>query len=190
MSESARSRLALRRQADYDGFGYAPLLDDDLNAIATVGNQVASDMTATALSATIAQNSLALAQALIGLTQGVGVDPLDVVRNIDLGSAAFASASQLSGVFVRTRGAAYQIVPQDNRLVLLATSGTLTWTLPLLADLFPGWFIWVKNRTGANLTINRSGTDVIDAAGTSIVLATGLSAVIAYRDTAGFERVI
>lgn len=43
MPEADRLRLSGRTQEDYDGYGYADLLADDLNAVAAVANDVAAD---------------------------------------------------------------------------------------------------------------------------------------------------
>ncbi len=118
-----------------------------------------------------------------------GMAPLRVPRVADLGDAAFWPADGLRGQFPEARGAAYQIGPADFGRALVAETGTLTWTLPLLSDLVAGWWVRVVNRSGNTLTIARAGTDVIGAAATSITVADGASAMIAYRDTTRFERI-
>jgi hypothetical protein len=207
MADADRTRLAGRVQADYDGFGYAALFVDDLNAVAAVGNDVADDaataataaattaasiLTQTALdvanagaSAAAAAVSLSTSQAITGAVQGIGTAPLMVPRNAELPPAPTA------GLFPIVRGASYQITPHDAApRVLIAASGTLTWTLPLLSQLDPGWSLRVWNRSGNTLTINRAGTDVIGAADTSVTVANGTGVTLAYGEAgARFERV-
>jgi hypothetical protein len=207
MADADRTRLAGRVQADYDGFGYAALFVDDLNAVAAVGNDVADDaataataaattaasiLTQTALdvanaeaAAAAAAISLSTSQAITGGVQGIGTAPLMAPRNAELPPAPTA------GLFPIERGTAYQITPHDAApRVLIAASGTLTWTLPLLADLDAGWSVRVWNRSGNTLTINRSGSDVIGAAGTSLTVADGAGATLAYGAAgARFERI-
>jgi hypothetical protein len=115
-----------------------------------------------------------------------GAGLLDVPRHAELGTAAYADAGTLRGLYVASVGAAYQIVPQDWGRMLLGTSGTLTWTLPLAADVPAGWYCWVKNRTGNNLTISRAGSDTVDGT-TSITVSTGTGRVIARSGATTFE---
>lgn len=140
-------------------------------------------------SASAAAASLAAAQAITGGAQGVGGDAMDVPRNAELGSAAGWDADGLRGRFPVAQGAAYQMVPQDWGRALIAETGTLTWTLPALVSLSPGWWVQIWNRSGATLTIQRSGADVIGAAATAVTIADGAGMMIAYRNATRFERI-
>lgn len=159
-------------------------------AAAASASTATTQATNAAGSATAAAGSLATAQAIVGGAQGIGVSAMDVPRNVELGSAAGWDADGLRGRFPVARGAAYQVLPQDWGRTLVAESGTLTWTMPLLAHLTPGWWIEVWNRSGNSLTLQRSASpDVIGSASTSLSVADGTGLRIAYRDSARFERI-
>lgn len=187
MSSAAAARLAARVSADYASGGHRTYFTPDLNDAATVAGEVANDASSAASSASTAAASLAAAQAIVGATQGVGTDGMDVPQNATLGSAARADANRLRGRFYLLCDSNYQILPQDFGKLLVTTSGTRTWTLPLGSDLPEGWTIYIKNRSGNNLTINRSGSDGINAAATSITIATGASATITLTSSSTFE---
>ena len=187
MRGSAASRLAARVATDYQLGGHRLHFIPDLNDVAEVAQLVSFQYTATVSAGDAAENSLAAILALAGGLQAIGPSPLGLVRAIDLGTAAFADANVLRGRPSAARGAAYQMLPQDFGLTLIAESGTLTWTLPLLSALPFGWYVAVWNRSGANLTINRAGSDVIGAAATSLTVATATGAVIGARDATRFE---
>lgn len=189
MSAAARARLAARTAGDYAAGGHRTVFVPDLNDVAAVGNEVSTNGTAAAGSAAAAAASLAAALAITGGQQGVGADPLDVSRNVDVADSAYVPADVLRGRWPAARGAAYQILPSDYGRTLIAETGTLTWTLPLLSDLPDGWWISVWNRSGATLTIARSGSDVIGAAGTSVTAADGSGLALARRDGTRFERI-
>lgn len=187
---TASAQLAARTSTDYLNGGHRTYFTSDLNAVATCASEIAANATTAGAAATAAAASLASALAITGGTQGVGLAALDVPRNADLGSAAYWSADGLRGAWPVAQGAAYQITPADYGRTLIAESGTLTWTLPLLSDLDPGWWVRIWNRSGNNLTLNRSGSsDVIGSASTSLTIATASGITIAYRSTARFERI-
>lgn len=174
--------------ADFVGYAYATTWERYLTALANLQTTIsAAEISAVAANAA-AQSALATALSITGGAQGVGADPLDVPRVAELGSAAFFSAGALRGRWPVAPGAAYQIVPEDYGKLLIADTGTLTWTLPLLSDLPPGWWVAGWNRSGANLTINRTSPDVIGNAGTSLTIADGSGFAIARRDATRFER--
>lgn len=183
----AITQLAGRVAADYANGGHRSVFIPDLNAVATVANDVATDAASAESAAVQAAASLAAALELTGGAVEVGTDQLGVPRNAELGDAAFADAMQIAGQFVDTRDATYQILPQDFSKVLRATSGTRTWTLPLAANVPDGWWIVCKNRSGNNLTVSRAGSDTIDAAATSLTIATGASAIIVKASATTWE---
>ncbi len=188
MSDSAAARLAARVPGDYPSGGHRTYFIPDLNDVALLAQTISFQYTGMIGAAEAAENALAAALAITGGGQGIGAGPLDVVRNIDLGSAAFYSAEVLRGIYPVARGAAYQILETDQGLLLVAESGTLTWTLPRLSTVKFGWNVRVWNRSGANLTISRAGTDVIGAASTSVTVATGTGANFAKRDNTRYEQ--
>lgn len=57
MSEADRLRLAARVQADYEGYGYAPLLAGDVKAVAGVASDVASDVALSTAAANLASSA-------------------------------------------------------------------------------------------------------------------------------------
>ena len=116
----------------------------------------------------------ALAQALAVPAYGVGLDALKLPRAGDLGNAAFRDWEAQHGIVTNTQNAAYQITLHDFGKLLLTTSGTNTFTLPAATDLPDGWWCQYHNISGANLTLQRSGSDTINGvAATSSVVATG-----------------
>ncbi|HEV7455902.1 MAG TPA: hypothetical protein VGN96_03935 [Roseococcus sp.] len=132
------------------------------------------------------------ANAAIAAAQNIptpGTDPTETPRNADLGSAAFVAANALRGRWPVAAGAAYQITPDDWGRTLIAESGTLTWTLPLIAQLPDGWWVQVWNRSGNTLTINRAASAVIGASATSVTVADGAGLTLARRDDTRFERI-
>jgi len=189
MSAAARARLAARIAGDYASGGHRTVFVPDLNDVAAVGNDASANGTAAVAAAAAATAALSSALTITGGGQGIGGNPLDVLRNIDVGDAAFFPAAALRGWFTYARGAAYQILPSDYGVALIAETGTLTWTLPLLSNLPDGWWLSVWNRSGAVLTLNRSGADVIGSAGTSVTAANNTGLSLARHDGARFERV-
>lgn len=120
-----------------------------------------------------------VALALHNQTTGPGwIDGLRVPRTGELGSGAFASIERLTGQQVIDGNSDLQWLPQHHRCLIRATSGMRTHVLPASADLWIGWTAEVWNRSGNNLTLNRSGTDAINAAATSYVLATGAAVTV------------
>jgi hypothetical protein len=186
MSLADRTRLAGRTSTQYANGGHRALFTGDLNAAAGVHVDCADYAEQAESAADIAAASLALAQALVGLTQGIGLGGLDVPRNVELGTAAYADAALLRGIFVATQNAAYQILPQDWGRLLLTTSGTNTWTLPLAADVPDGWHVYLKNRSGNNLTIARTSSDTINGT-TSLTVSTGSGLTLVKSGAAAFE---
>lgn len=86
MAEADRLRLAARQESDYAGFGYAPLLDDDLRAIAAVATDVAGDSLAAINSAATAstQAGIAATQATAAATSRAQADA--AVASVTVGS--------------------------------------------------------------------------------------------------------
>ena len=117
----------------------------------------------------------------------LGANPFVVPSLVDFGTAAFVDADILTGVFASTQNASYQVVVHDRGRLILCTSGTQTWTLPAAASVPDGWFVRLKNRSGNTLTVNRSGSDTIDAAATSLSIADGARAMIVKTGASTWE---
>lgn len=165
--------LEERVDADFEGFNHLTYFRPSLHAIASVGRYVADLAGQASASAAAAAANYANQLALGAGAYGIGNLPLHLPRAGALGSAAFLNVNQLRGIFPGTQNAAYQIVPHDFGKLLLTTTGTNTWTLPLAADLDEGWFALYRNRSGNNLTIQRSGADGINNAASSVTISTG-----------------
>lgn len=187
MSAESRARLAARVNADYANGGHRAVFTPDLNAVADVGNETAANTVSAIAAAAQAAASLAAALEITGGAVSIGGGSLALPRNTELGSAAFVDAESLLAMPVETHDATFQVLPQDWGKLHRATSGTRTWTLPLAADVPIGWWFVAKNRSGNNLTVNRSGSDTIDAAATSLTIATGTSRRIVKATATTFE---
>lgn len=187
--DDAIAQLAARTLVQYlADSGYITIFPSDLNAVAVIGSDVSAKATSTAASAALVAASVATAQAIVGLTQKVGTEVLALPRNVELGGSAYIDFDQMKGINPNTQNAAYQMLMQDFGKLLLNTSGTNTWTLPLALDLPEGWWALYRNRSGNNLTIVRSGADTFNAAATTIAIATGnLTGFIIRTSTTTFE---
>lgn len=187
MSDSI-SRLSARVLADYLDNKHLINLMGDLNAIAAVANLTASSATQAAASASAAAGSLATQVALGLPANGVGNEPLDLPRMSMLNGEAFRQWDMAAGLQVNTQDATYQITEHDSGKLLLCTSGTRTWTLPAASDVWVGWQARLRNRSGNNLTLDRTGSDTINGAGSSLTIATGSAILtIVCTGAAAFE---
>ena len=164
--------LAARVDADFSALQHLTYFRPSLLAVGAVGREVAADATAAAASAAAASASYALSLGFSLAAYGIGTQPLHLPRAGSLGALAFMEQEALR-VLPNTQNATYQITPHDFGRLLLTTSGTNTWTLPLAADLPEGWWCLYRNRSGNNLTINRSGADTFNAAATTVAISTG-----------------
>jgi len=170
MSESI-SRLAGRVLADYLDNKHLLNLMGDLNAIAAVANYAAAQATQAAAAAAGAAGSYALMEDLGAAAYSIGTASLSLPRAGDLGSAAFREWQYAHGVITSLQNAAYQVTLHDYGKLLLTTSGTNTFTLPLGTDLPQAWWCLYMNLSGNTLTFARSGSDTINAAATSAAIA-------------------
>jgi hypothetical protein len=189
MSADARARLGARTYNDYANGGHRTVFVPDLNDVANVVTEAVNADTDAIKQAGLAAASLASMVALgPGGTQGIGVpDPDRVPLGAFLGSAAFADLDAILGIQAVLQNAAYQMVSQDRGSLLVCSSGTQTWTLPLSSDVPWNWFVRYKNRSGNNLTIARTGADTIDGAAANLTVVTATSGYIV-RIGAGFEH--
>lgn len=105
-------------------------------------------------------------------TDGPGTNTTEVPRGFELGGAAFLEPIALSGLFSSSKTSNYQINTSDFRKLLLAVSGTLTFTLPLSANVPDGWWCRYRNRSGNTLSISRSGSDTINSGVTVVSVTT------------------
>ncbi len=180
MSDSI-TRLAGRVKEHYYNNGHLLYLDGDLHAIASLANYVANQSVQALASANAAGAYLALMQAFGVLAYAIGPTSMALPRVSDLGSAAFGDAQYSTGIVVSQQNAAYQMTVHDYGKLLLDTSGTNTYTLPLATDLPDGWWCMGQNFSGANLTWARSGSDTINNAATSVTTASGEAIVTVVR---------
>jgi hypothetical protein len=97
---------------------------------------------------------------------------LEVARGSDLGTAAYLEAEAFKAIYSVSLSGAYQILPDDWGKLLHSASGTNTFTLPLGTDLEDGWNCFISNLSGADVTLSRSGSDLING-GSSIAIASG-----------------
>lgn len=164
---------------------FLPLIRDVVAQAAIIQ----ADATTANSAAAIAVSALQLIQDISGGAISVGSGSLELVRSIDLGTMAFMNEEAVNGFFFNTQNTTYQILLQDKNKILLTTSGTNTWTLPLCSDVPMGFKFGVKNRSGNNLTINRSGSDTINAAATSLTQATGTTTWIGKSSATTWESI-
>jgi hypothetical protein len=185
---AASDRLAGRLLAHYLNSGHiiGNTLVDDLNAIAAVANEVAAGGESAAATQAAIDATYALAQALLVPAYGVGIDPAHLVRALNLGGLAFQDPYAALGLHTITQNAAYQILPQDFGKLVLTTTGTNTWTLPVAAALPAGWYCRLRNRSGNNLTMAVAASDAINAGagGASLTVATASAMLTCVRTSA------
>lgn len=187
MSESI-SRLAGRVLADYLDNKHLINLMGDLNAMATVANLAAASATQASAAQTAAAGSLSTQVALGLPANGVGNEPMDLPRMSMLNGEAFRQWDMAAALITNTQDATYQITEHDGGKLLLCTSGTRTWTLPAATDVWIGWQARLRNRSGNNLTLARTGSDTINGAASSLTIATGSAILtIVCTGAAAFE---
>ena len=190
MSDSASSiaRLQIRVLADYLNSNHLTNLIPDLNAIAVVANAVSAWAEQAQASANAASASYALQVALGLAANGVNNSPMGLPRMVQLNSEGFRLWDMAVSHVVNTQDATYQITEHDATKLLLCTSGTRTWTLPAATDVWVGWQCRLRNRSGNNLTLNRTGSDTINGAASGITIATGSAILtVVCTGSAAFE---
>ncbi len=87
MADADRLRLAARVQADYNGFAYAPILADDMRAVAGVGTDVAVALDASSLNVALAdadrlQAGVDRAAAAASATLAAAIVPASADRTV------------------------------------------------------------------------------------------------------------
>jgi hypothetical protein len=161
------------------------------NAVGKTGQDVAGLATQAQAAADAASGSLATQLALGTPANGVGNEPMDLPRMMVLNSGGFQTWDMAMSLHPNTQNATYQITPHDAGKLLLCTSGTRTWTLPVATDVWIGWTCRLRNRSGATLTLNTgAATDAINGgtAGVGITVATGSAILTAVcTGSASFE---
>jgi len=190
MSAEDWTYLAARSDADFPNGLFRTYFRPSLNAIGRTAQDVAFLTVQVQAYLDSISAIYALAQALAVPAYGVGLDAMKLPRAGDLGNAAFRDWEAQHGIVTNTQNAAYQITLHDFGKLLLTTSGTNTFTLPLATDLPDAWWCLYHNISGANLTIQRSGTDTINGvAATSIVVATGSAIGRIIRRSSGIFQI-
>lgn len=158
--------------SDFTGWSYAKTWERYLTAFAASVAQVASDEESVTAAKGVVEASLAMALSITGGAQGVGTDPLDVPRITELGDAAFASVDWLMSAVMQQVTAGFSLVPIDRNKVFVATTSSITITLPAIADVPPGWWVTIKNRSGGNITVDRAGVN-LNGAASNLTVANG-----------------
>jgi hypothetical protein len=183
MSATDVAYLAGLTDASFSPIGYRTNFRPALNAVAGAANDVASDVTSVAATKAAIDAVYALFAALDAGAYGVGIDPVHLVRALNLGGLAFQDPYTALGTPTNTQNAAYQVLLQDFSKLLLTTTGTNTWTMPTAAALPFGWKCYLRNRSGNNLTMAVAASDTINAggAGISLTVATGSAILTAVR---------
>lgn len=130
--------------------------------------------------------------AWLDATSGVGAEPLDVVRHMDIGRAAYMSRRDIVGHQVSTVGAATTLTPADyGRLVIVTATATIT--LPSAAECdeagYDDWWVELKARAAVTITLQRAGADTIDGAA-SITIAAGTGGKVRRTGATSFEAMI
>lgn len=177
MSAADWAYLAARTAADFANDGHRTYFVPSLTAVAATAIDVSAFATAAQAAAAAAAASYALQVALGLPANGVGNEPMDLPRMSMFNGEAFRQWDMAAALVVNTQDATYQITEHDGGKLLLCTSGTRTWTLPAATDVWIGWQARIRNRSGNNLTLARTGSDTINGAASSLTIATG-SAVL------------
>jgi hypothetical protein len=172
MSAADWAFLAARTAGDFANDGHRTYFVPSLTAVAATAIDVSAFATAAAASAAAASGSLATQVALGTAANGVGNEPMDLPRMSMFNGEAFRQWDMAGALIPSTQNAAYQITEHDTGKLLLTTSGTNTWTLPLAADVWVGWTTRIRNRSGNNLTLARTASDTINGAGSNLTVAT------------------
>ena len=116
----------------------------------------------------------------------VGTQPLELPRNTELGSGAFAPYEPVS-LYPITPAAAHILTPDDSGKIVWSAAHDITLPDSTTPGMGPGWRVWVKNTDGASsLTIDCGGAgDTIDGSA-SLSLAAGESVLIVMIATGQF----
>jgi hypothetical protein len=88
-------------------------------------------------------------------------------------SAAVWREMASPGIFAELKTANHDILVTDFQKLFIASSGTLTFTLPTANTLPNGWWCQYRNRSGNTLSIVRSGSDTINSGATVVSVTTG-----------------
>jgi len=180
--------LAARTAGDFANDGHRTYFVPSLTAIAATAIDVSAFATAAQAAAAAAAGSLATQLALGTPANGVNNTPMGIPRTVMFNGEAFRAWDMAAGLIVNTQNATYQITEHDGGKLLLTTSGTNTWTLPAATDVWIGWQARLRNRSGNNLTLARTGSDTINGAGSNLTVATGSAILtVVCTSTTGFE---
>lgn len=194
-AESARDEAQTAETGAVNAWNSAFNLYGDLQAIDNALNQslalygglseVQDAVTQAEGFADAASASLQAAQEITGGAYGIGTQPMELPRNTELGSGAFAPYEAHS---------LYPILPTGSRTLTPDDNGKIVWsvghnvTLPdsTAPGMQPGWRVWIKNTDGvSSLTIDCAASDTLDG-GTSITLSAGESRLLVLIATGQF----
>ena len=169
----------------------------DLPAAASLaeGDSFPLDTGSATLKATLAQLRAALGTADLAAVLAPlfadGAIPEAAVNLRPFGTAAYLDAGQIPpSVVVESLDADRTLTGVDAGKLLVCTAAA-TVTLPGSADdgVDAGWVVWIKNRSGAAVTVQCAGGDQIDGAAASLSLADGTARMVALAGPNAFESV-
>lgn len=171
MSAEAALRLSARIPSQYLDGKHVIYWVGDMNDMAAVALWTSTLASQAQAFLTGASAMYALQVALGVPANGIGNEPMDLPR-MSMFSGGAALPWDMPAMVVNVQDATYQITEHDFGKLIITTSGTRTWTLPLGTDVWVGWRTYIRNRSGNNLTLARSGSDTINGAGSNLTVAT------------------
>lgn len=135
-----------------------------------------------ALSWTSGELALTLTAADTFTLRNVGASGANDILNRSAGDARYQSIADHAFEGIIDGDSNLSILSSHAYGLIRATSGTRTYTLPEIGtnSLPVGWWVRIKNRSGSAVTVNRGGSDTINAGGTSFSVTnnTSLFAVV------------
>lgn len=117
---------------------------------------------------------------------GIGTQPLELPRNTELATGAFAPHEPMS-LYPISPGSARTLTPDDSGKLILSGGHDITLPDSAAPGMQPGWRVWIKNTDGvSSITIDCGGAgDTIDG-NASLSLAAGESVLIVMIATGQF----
>lgn len=198
---TARSNLGLGSAAvedasTFDAAGSAAAVAGDLlsheqdtnNPHQVTAEQVGADPVGSAAAAENNANSYtdnAISALGSAAHEHVGTQPLELPRNTELASGAFAPYEPMS-LWPIVPEAAHTLTPDDSGKIVWSAAHDITLPDSTTPGMAPGWRVWIKNTdTAASLTIDCGASDTLDG-GATLTLPAGESRLIALIATGQF----
>ncbi len=185
-------QLSIRTQDDYLNGGHVGYFVPDMVRMANTANYAALMAGEAEDHAASAASSYALQVALGTSAYGVGTDPMDLPRLQQFGGSAFRDWEADTSIQPNTQNATYTITALDHGKLLLCTSGTRTWTLPIApgntgSAIWIGWTCLIRNRGAGSITLNPgSASDAINA----VAAGSGVTIAVSTATLGAFARVV